>query len=104
MSSPPPSFNSAASPPIGPPFIDHAYHENSFDDSSSCFSTPLEGSPDLRPLDSFGFATENDFPSQIMDLESLLMGIDSISNAYDSCHASIQQEVCLFDYDFSSLI
>ncbi|KAG6404958.1 hypothetical protein SASPL_132536 [Salvia splendens] len=70
-SSPPPQINSSASPP--PP---HAYRDVSFD--SSCFSTPVEGSPDLRPLDCsdyYGF----DFASQVVDLEEILMGIDSIN-------------------------
>lgn len=115
VSSPPPSI-SAASPSTGLPLIDiqdHAYQENSLDLSfdSSCFSTPLEGSPDLRVPDSFNYVMETslgtqkiDFSSQYMDLESLLMGMDSVSYNYDSCYGMIQQEVCVYDYDLSSLI
>ncbi|KAL1555728.1 hypothetical protein AAHA92_11432 [Salvia divinorum] len=90
-SPPPPRINSAASPP--PP---HACHDVSSFDSS--------GSPDLRAVDCSGYGF--DFSSQVVDLESLLMGIDSFDysdfNAYESC--SFQQEVCAYDYDFSSLI
>ncbi|KAL1560539.1 hypothetical protein AAHA92_10737 [Salvia divinorum] len=90
-SSPPPRINSSASPP--PP---HAYFDASFESSPS---------PDLRPVDSLDYGF--DFSSQIMDLESLLMEIDSMnhSNAYDSSSSiPFQQEVCGYDYDFSSLI
>lgn len=81
---------------------DHAYQENSLEmssfDSSSCFST-LEGSP----ADSLSYLD----PTQFMDLESLLMGIDSVSN--NSCYYGagnniIQQEVCVYDYDISGFI
>ncbi|KAG6407128.1 hypothetical protein SASPL_130111 [Salvia splendens] len=92
---PPPRIHSAASPP--PP---HAYRDVSFDSS-------LEGSPDLRAMDSFDYGF--DLSSQIVDLEEILMGIDSINyssfSGFDSCsYANIQQEVCKYDYDFSGLI
>ncbi|KAG6416804.1 hypothetical protein SASPL_124244 [Salvia splendens] len=77
--------NSSASPPPPPP---HESFDVSFD--SSCFGTPLEGSPDSRELDSFEYGF--DFSSQIMDLESLLMEIDSMDCSNASFSAPFQQE------------
>ncbi|KAK4438968.1 hypothetical protein Salat_0231400 [Sesamum alatum] len=125
VSSPPnyyPSI-SAASPPSGLPFMDvqdHVYQDNSLDLSfdSSCFSTPLDGSPDLQAPDSCNYVMENlgqpdhnqtfDF-SSYKDLESLLLvENDDHSGSYNyndaSCGMFHQQEVCVYDYDFSSLI
>ncbi|KAL8507914.1 hypothetical protein ACS0TY_018460 [Phlomoides rotata] len=87
VSSPaPPSISS-------PPTV---LQETSFDMSfeSSSFSTPLEGSPDCFFNPHFS-----------MDLESLLMGIDSVSYDYDSRYGldMIQQEVCVYDYDLSTM-
>ncbi|KAI3465926.1 hypothetical protein Pfo_022589 [Paulownia fortunei] len=112
--SPPPSTSVSLSPP---PFAetheDHAYQENSLHDlsfdsssSSSCFSTPLEGSPDLSLPGSLNYVLENSLASHKMykDLESMLMEMDSGSYDYDACYGMFQQEVCVYDYDLSTLI
>lgn len=78
------------SPPTRTPDQENSL-EMSFD--SSCFSTPLESSPDCF---------HQDLSSQYLDLEALLMGIDSVSNNYGV--DMIQQEVCFYDYDISSFM
>ncbi|CAA2967688.1 Hypothetical predicted protein [Olea europaea subsp. europaea] len=94
--------------------IDHAYQENSLGfsfDSSTCFSTPSD-SPDLqyRAPEPTNYTLENsqnmDFSSLYGDIESLLLEMDQVSNYAidDSCYAMIQQEACVYDYDFSGLI
>ncbi|KAL0306705.1 UNVERIFIED_CONTAM: hypothetical protein Sradi_6087800 [Sesamum radiatum] len=125
VSSPPDNYypsNYAASPPSDRlPFInvqDHAYQDNSLDLSfdSSCFSTPLDGSPDLQVQDSCNYVMENsilpdynqtfDF-SSYKDLESLLLMDNDHPVSYNYNDAScgmFQQEVCVYDYDFSSFI
>ncbi|CAI9757177.1 unnamed protein product [Fraxinus pennsylvanica] len=118
VSSPPPP-HASTSPPVEEvraiiDIEDHAYQENSLDisfDSSTCFSTPSE-SPDLqyRVPEPMNYLLENsqniDFPSQYGAIESLLFEMDQISNytTDDPCYAMIQQEVHIFDYDFSGLI
>ncbi|KAG8386705.1 hypothetical protein BUALT_Bualt03G0176800 [Buddleja alternifolia] len=93
VTSPPSSLSPPISSALHLPFDqqDHACHENynsvglSLD--SSCFSTPLEGSPDFQMLEmgnySLGSKEKIDF---YKDLESLLMEMDSVSySAYDAC-------------------
>ncbi|PIN25631.1 hypothetical protein CDL12_01634 [Handroanthus impetiginosus] len=104
--------NGKFSPISSPPTTDHIQEYHIYQDQnnlelssfdSSCFSTPLEGSPDLHGQDS-------SFINQTMDYESLLMGIDHMSSFnYDhTCYGMFdQQEVCAnydYGYDFSSLI
>ncbi|PIN11577.1 hypothetical protein CDL12_15819 [Handroanthus impetiginosus] len=114
LSSPPSSISASLSPPIWEvPFLessadhDHTYREN-YSLDSSCFSTPLEGSPDISPPGSLNYALESSLSSQKMEfspdykeLESMLMDMDS---SYDVCYEMLEQEVCAYDYDLSSLI
>ncbi|KAL0362537.1 UNVERIFIED_CONTAM: hypothetical protein Scaly_1208900 [Sesamum calycinum] len=117
VSSPPDNYypsNYAASPPSDRVLFinvqDHAYQDNSLDLSfdSSCFSTPLDGSPDLQVQDSCNYVMENsilpdynqtfDF-SSYKDLESLLLMDNDHPVSYNYNDAScgmFQQEVCVF--------
>lgn len=95
---------SSPSPCISQPvdiIQDHAYQENNWDLSvdSSCFSIPLESSPDLRRLETLDCVMENS-----LDIESLLLEMDPVSYNYDACHVMIQPEVCVYDYNLSGII
>ncbi|KAL2496656.1 VQ motif-containing protein domain-containing protein [Forsythia ovata] len=106
ISSPPPPCVSTSPPPVEevPAIIaveDHAYQENSLELSFD-FSTPSQGSPDSSLNYLLESSHNMDFSSQYGDIESLLMEMDQIS--YTGDDAMIQQEICVYDYDFSGLI
>ncbi|KAL2476585.1 vq domain-containing protein [Abeliophyllum distichum] len=106
VSSPPPPFVSTSPPPVEevPAIVaveDHAYQENSLELSFD-FSTPSQGSPDSSLNYLLESSQNMDFSSQYGDIESLLMEMDQISYTCDD--AMIQQEICVYDYDFSGLI
>ncbi|CAI9754932.1 unnamed protein product [Fraxinus pennsylvanica] len=88
---------SSPSPCISQPvniIHDHGYQENSWDLSvdSTCFSTPLESSPNLRMLETLDCVMEN-----TLDIESQLLEMDPVFYNYDACHVVIQPEVRVYD-------
>ncbi|CAI9787675.1 unnamed protein product [Fraxinus pennsylvanica] len=94
---------------------DHAYQENSWDLSfnTSGFSTQLESSPspDLQTPETLDYVMENslnskniEFSSYYGDTELLLLEMDPALHNYDACYAMIQQEVYVYDHNFSGFI